>query len=80
MNNDKKVLLFKINDTEISTVHDKMVAHDILELAEKKGAFPGKPEDYVLRGDKREYGWNDWVNLHEDNRFFTVRNQPTQVS
>ena len=53
----------------------RVVAHDILELAEKNGAIPGKPEDYLLQGDKGQYGWDNWVDLEEDNVFLTIRNQ-----
>lgn len=80
MNDKEEVFLFKVNGFEIRTVHEKMVAHDVLELAEKKGAFPSKPEDYILQGDKDEYGWNDWVDLSEDKVFITIRNQPTPVA
>ena len=71
---------FKVNGIEIDTPHQKIVAHDILELAEKKGAIPGKPEDYILQGDKGAYGWDDWVNLKEDYLFITIPNKPTQVA
>ena len=71
---------FKVNGIEIDTPHQKIVAHDILELAEKKGAIPGKPEDYILQGDKGPYGWDDWVDLKEDYLFITIPNQPTPVA
>ena len=80
MNDKEEVFLFKVNGFEIRTAHEKMVAHDILELAEKKGAFPSKPEDYILQGDKGKYDWDDWVNLREDKVFITIRNQPTPVA
>ncbi len=80
MNDKEEVFLFKVNGFEIRTEHEKMVAHDVLELAEKKGAFPSKPEDYILQGDKGQYEWNDWVNLCEDKVFITIRNAPTPVA
>lgn len=70
----------KVNGVEIATPHQKLVAHDILELAEKQGAIPGKPESYVLQGDKGAYGWDDRVDLEEDCRFITIPNTPTQVA
>lgn len=76
----KKEFVLKVNGTEIETPHRKLVAHDILELAEKRGAMPGTPEQYILQGDKGQYGWNDWVDLEEDNVFITIRNAPTQVA
>ncbi len=75
-----KEFMFKINGVEISTEHQKIVAHDILELAEKKGAIPNKPEEYSLQGDKRRYGWDDWVDLEEDDVFITIPNTPTPVA
>ena len=77
---EQKSFTLKVNGTEIDTPHQKLVAHDILELAEKNGAIPGKPEDYILQGDKGQYGWDDWVDLEEDNRFITIPNKPTQVA
>ena len=76
----QKEFTLKVNGVEIVTPHQKLVAHDILELAEKRGAMPGKPEEYILQGDKGPYGWNDWVDLEEDNVFITIRNTPTQVA
>ena len=77
---EQKSFTLKVNGTEITTLHQKLVAHDILELAEKNGAIPSKPEDYILQGDKGEYGWDDWVDLEEDNLFITIRNKPTPVA
>lgn len=77
---EQKPFTLKVNGTEIDSPHQKLVAHDILELAEKHGAIPSKPEDYILQGDKGEYGWDDWVDLEEDNRFITIPNKPTQVA
>ncbi len=70
----------KVNGIEMTTLHQKLVAHDVLELAEKNGAIPGKPEDYILQGDKGKYGWDDWVDLEEDNLFITIPNKPTPVA
>lgn len=70
----------KVNGIEILTPHQKLVAHDILELAEKHNAMPGKPEEYTLQGDKGMYGWEDWVDLEEDSVFITIPKTPTQVA
>lgn len=70
----------KVNGIEVQMEHEKVVAHDVLELAEKEGAIPGKPENYVLEGDKGRYGRDDWVNLSEDSVFITLRDAPTQVA
>ena len=76
----KEEFTFKVNGIEIETPHQKLVAHDILELAEKRGAMPGKPEDYMLQGDKGRYGPDDWVDLKEDDIFITIPNAPTPVA
>lgn len=78
--NHKEEFELKVNGVEIKTPHQKLVAHDILELAEKHGAMPGKPEEYILQGDKGQYGWDDWVDLEEDNVFITIPNVPTPVA
>ena len=70
----------KVNGVEMQMGQEKVVAHDILELAEKEGAIPGKPENYLLDGDKGRYGRDDWVNLSEDSVFITLREAPTQVA
>ena len=72
--------VLKVNGVEMTMRTARVVAHDILELAEKHNAIPSKPEDYILQGDKGQYGWDNWVNLEEDNRFITIPNQPTQVA
>ena len=79
MDQDKE-FKFKINGVEIETPHQKLVAHDILELAEKHDAIPSKPEDYTLQGDKGQYKWDDWVDLEEDSVFITIPIAPTQVA
>lgn len=76
----KEEFELKVNGVQIDTPHQKLVAHDILELAEKHRAIPGKPEDYILQGDKGQYGWDDWVDLEEDNVFITIPNAPTPVA
>ena len=72
--------LIKVNGFEIRTAHEKLVAHAILELAEKEEAFPGKPEDYMLLGDKGMYGWNDCVNVREDDLFVAIPCRATPVA
>ena len=70
----------KVNGVEVEMGQEIVVAHDILELAQKHGAVPGNIKDYVLDGDKGRYGWNDWVNLSEDSVFITLVNKPTPVA
>ncbi len=68
------------NGIEMTMPYLGVVARDILKLAEERGAIPGNPEAYLLQGNKRQYGWNDWIDLEEDNRFITIPNQPTLVA
>ncbi len=71
---------FKVNGVQIETPQQKLVARDILQLAKEKGAIPGKPEGYILQGDKGEYKAGDWVDLSEDNLFIAIPNKPTPVA
>ena len=77
---ENRSFTFKVNGIEITTPHQKLVAHDILELVEKKRAIPGKPGEYILQGDKVLYGLDDWVDLEEDNLFITIPNKPTLLA
>lgn len=70
----------KVNGLAIHAEHEKMAAHAILELAEKKGAFPGKPDEYMLLGDKGTYNGDDEVNVREDDLLVAIRNRPTPVA
>ena len=78
--NEGKGFTFKVNGIQIEAPQQEVVVHDILELAKKAGAMPGEPEDYILQGDKGQYGWNDLIDLEQDNVFITIRNAPTQVA
>ena len=71
---------FKVNGVEIPIDHQSLLAREILELAPKKGAIPGKPEDYILQGDKGTYEADDRINLEEDNLFIAIPTGPTMVA
>ena len=73
-------VIFKVNGVEIRTDHQSLSAKKILELAKEKGAIPGNPEDYILKGDKGEYKGDDGVNLEEDNLFIAIPDRPTPVA
>ena len=77
---ESRSFALKVNGIEMTMSYIGVVAHDILELAEKHGAIPSKPENYILQGDKGQYGRNDWVDLEEDNRFITIPNVSTPVA
>ncbi len=40
----------------------------------------GKPEDYLLQGDKHLYKPEDWVNFEEDKVFITIPQGATDVA
>ena len=77
---EEKHFIFKVNGIEIHTTQQRILAHDILKLAKKAGAMPGNPEEYILQGDKGQYGQDAWVDLLEDSVFITILNTPTQVA
>ena len=70
----------KVNGIDIPVQGEEIAALKILKLAKEKGAFPNKPEDYILHGEKGEYAPKDSVNLRDDNVFITVPNTSTPVA
>ena len=73
---------FTVNDTDIKTQHEKLVAADILKLAAQEGAIPNKPEGYILEtaDESHQFKNDDWVNLQEYKNFITVPNSKTDVA
>ena len=71
---------FKVNGIEIKSGGRELAASEILKLAAEHHAMPGKPEEYVLQGDKGQYSPNDLVDLLEDYVFITIPTAPTQVA
>ena len=73
---------FTVNDTEIKTQHEKLIAADILKLAEQAGAIPNKPETYFLETADEELRFKNevWVNLLEYKDFITVPTGKTDVA
>ena len=73
---------FTVNDTEIETQHEKLIAADVLKLAEQAGAIPNKPETYFLEtaDEKHPFKNEDWVNLQEYKNFITVPTGKTDVA
>ena len=80
LNKDNGKFTFKVNGFQLESERNKIVVSDILSIAKKAGAMPGEPEEYILQGDKGQYGWNDWVDLLEDSVFVTIRNTATPVA
>ena len=71
---------FKINGVDIPSDNRYLTANAILDLAKEKGAIPGDPKDYILKGSKGDYSGGDQVDLAEDNLFLTVPNTSTPVA
>lgn len=75
-------ITIKVNDTEIKTKHEKLVAADILKLAEQHGAIPNKSDAYTLEtaDEKHQFKADDWVDLLEYKDFLTVPTSKTDVA
>ena len=73
---------FTVNGTAIKTEHEKLIASDILGLAERAGAIPNKPENYRLESSDHEHPFksDDWVDLREYKDFITVPISATDVA
>ena len=71
---------FKVNGEAFQTEHDTLTATTILEDAKRKGVIPREPSNYVLHGDKGDYGGNDEVRLDQDNAFITIPTGATPVA
>ena len=78
----KDTFTFTVNDTEISTEHEKLAAADILQLAEREGAIPNKAENYRLEtvDGEHQFKSDEWVDLQEFKEFITVPNSRTDVA
>ena len=73
----------KVDGEEMQMEHQLVVAHDILELAEKNQIIAQHPDQYFLKSlteDNREYRNNDEVNLEKDNQFIAILNTPATVA
>ena len=73
----------KVNDDEFEMRHQLVVAHDILELAEKNHILTGKPADYYLQSrenPEKQFRNDDEVDLEKDNWFLALLNTPTPVA
>ena len=73
---------FTVNDSEIKTNHEKLIAADILQLAYEAGAIPNKPETYYLEtaDEKHRFKNEDWVSFLEYKDFITVPTGKTDVA
>ena len=71
---------FKVNGIEFEIKRRIVLAREILEIAAKQGAMPGKPDEYVLEGDKGRYEADSKIDLAEDNIFITLPIKAPQVA
>ena len=71
---------YKVNGVQLVSDKQILSAAEILNMAREKGAIPGKPDGYILKGTKRDYTENEQVNLTEDDLFITVPSSSTQVA
>ena len=71
---------FKVNGIKIFTDKEILTATEVLTLAHEKGAIPGDPTSYILKGSKGDYKADDQVNLSEDDLFLTVPTTSTQAA
>ena len=77
-----EIFTFTVNGAEIKTEHEKLVAADILKLAEREGAIPNKSENYILESIDEEHRFksDDWVDFREYKEFLTVPTSKTDVA
>lgn len=71
---------YKVNGIQLVSDRQIVSAAEILEVAREKGAIPGTPDGYILKGTKADYKGNEQVKLVEDDLFITVPSTSTQVA
>lgn len=69
-----------VNGVEIKVHEEKVTAAHILELAKDHGAIPGNPDEYILKGESREYRGGDIVDVATDKSFIAIPVTPTPVA
>ena len=79
-----KAYKFKVNGQELESKFEKLVALDIIEIAEKNGVLlPGKYENLLLEtvGEKpHSFKLDEWVDLEQFYEFLLILNEPTPVA
>ena len=71
---------YKVNGVQLVSDKQILSAAEILSLAREKGALPGEPDGYILKGTEKDHIGNDEVDLAEDDLFITVPSTSTQVA
>ena len=83
MSTESNVFTLKVDGDELRMAYRFVVAHDILELAEKNGIIAGLPDHYLLKNllaDNGTYEPNEEIDLEKENQFTAVPNSPTPVA
>ena len=70
----------QVNGVEIEIHEKEIAALRILELARERGAIPGDPGEYILKGEDREYQSGDTVDVSTDKFFIAIPITPTPVA
>lgn len=74
---------FKVNGQELKSNLSKLVALDIIKMAQEKGVeLPGKPENLLLSvvGKENEFNSGDWVDFDQFREFLLILNEQTPVA
>jgi len=74
---------FKVNGQELQSSLGKMVALDIIKMAQENGVvLPGTPDNLLLSaiGKDAEFKNDDWVDLSQFQEFLLILNAPTPVA
>lgn len=77
------VYAFKVNGQDLESNLGKLVALDIIKMAQEKGvALPGAPENLLLSviGKDTEFKNDEWVDLSQFHEFLLILNEPTPVA
>ena len=83
MNENVKVYKFTVNGQDLESKSEKLVALDIIRLAEQKGVpLPDKPENLLLEavGEGQPFKLDDWVDLEKFTKFILIPSTPTSVA
>ena len=70
----------QVNGDTMEIEGEKQTAGDILALARRHNAISGDPHDYILKGENREYAWDETVDVSDDKNFIAIPNTPTPVA
>ena len=74
---------FMVNGQEMESRLEKLVALDIIKMAQEKGvALPGGPENLLLHvvGQGSEFKYDEWIDLTQFNEFLLILNESTPVA